>query len=184
MSPKGLTLHLAVDNCSLHSNPEVQALLAKLARFFMHVTPTGASWLTMVARTFHGITDKRIQRDCSISLPELGLANDLYVVKHNAKPKPFARSASVDSDVDSDRPCSSLTLADSPSLALTAEGLCKRRGMFVLDADSSDFAGEESPVPETGCLAGTTVVNSRRAADSRGASLQAARRAGNADGPG
>ena len=154
MSPKGLTLHLAVDNCSLHSNPEVQALLAKLARFFMHVTPTGASWLTMVARTFHGITDKRIQRDCSISLPELGLANDLYVVKHNAKPKPFARSASVDSDVDSDRPCSSLTLADSPCLALPAEVLRKRRGRSFLRQKVPISRARSHPQPKPGASPG------------------------------
>lgn len=40
---KGPTLHLVVHNYATHSHPEVQAWLAKHARFVMHFTPTGAA---------------------------------------------------------------------------------------------------------------------------------------------
>jgi transposase len=94
-TPKGLTLHLVVDNYATHSHPEVQAWLAKHPRFVMHFTPTGASWLNMVERFFRDITDKRIRRDSFTSVPELELAIDLYVAKHNADPKPFIWTASA-----------------------------------------------------------------------------------------
>jgi transposase len=94
-TPKGLTLHLVVDNYATHSHPEVQTWLAKHPRFVMHFTPTGASRLNMVERFFRNITDKRIRRDCFTSVPELELAIDMYVAKHNADPKPFIWTASA-----------------------------------------------------------------------------------------
>jgi transposase len=94
-TPKGLTLHLVVDNYATHSHPEVQAWLARHPRFVMHFTPTGASWLNMVERFFRDITEKRIRRDSFTSVPELELAIDLYVADHNADPKPFIWTASA-----------------------------------------------------------------------------------------
>jgi transposase len=94
-TPKGLTLHLVVDNYATHSHPEVQAWLAKHPRFVMHFTPTGASWLNMVERFFRDITEKRIRRDSFTSVPELELAIDLYVAQHNIEPKPFIWTASA-----------------------------------------------------------------------------------------
>jgi transposase len=94
-TPKGLTLHLVVDNYATHSHPEVQAWLAKHPRFVMHFTPTGASWLNMVERFFRDITEKRIRRDSFTSVPELELAIDLYVAQHNVDPKPFIWTASA-----------------------------------------------------------------------------------------
>jgi len=51
--------------------------------------------LNMVERFFRDITDKRIRRDSFTSVPELELAIDLYVAKHNADPKPFISTASA-----------------------------------------------------------------------------------------
>lgn len=94
-TPKGLTLHLVVDNYATHSHPEVQTWLAKHPRFVMHFTSTGASWLNMVERFFRDITEKRIRRDSFTSVPELELAIDLYVAHHNIEPKPFIWTASA-----------------------------------------------------------------------------------------
>jgi hypothetical protein len=49
----------------------------------------------MVERFFRDITDKRIRRDSFTSVPELELAIDLYVAKHNDDPKPFIWTASA-----------------------------------------------------------------------------------------
>jgi transposase len=94
-TPKGLTLHLIVDNYATHSHPDVQQWLSKHPRFVMHFTPTGASWLNMVERFFRDITDKRIRRDSFTSVAELELAIDLYVAHHNIDPKPFIWTASA-----------------------------------------------------------------------------------------
>lgn len=94
-TPKGLTLHLIVDNYATHNHPEVKNWLAKHPRFVMHFTPTGASWLNMVERFFRDITDKRIRRDSFTSVGELELAIDLYVANHNIDPKPFIWTASA-----------------------------------------------------------------------------------------
>ena len=94
-TPKHQQLHLIVDNYRTHIHPEVQAWLAKHPRFFMHFTPTSASWLNMVERFFRDISEKRIRRDSFTSVPELELAIDLYVAHHNANPKPFIWTASA-----------------------------------------------------------------------------------------
>jgi transposase len=94
-TPKGRELHLIVDNYATHKHPNVQAWLAKHARFHMHFTPTSASWLNMVERFFRDITDKRIRRDSFTSVAELELAIDLYVAHHNIDPKPFIWTASA-----------------------------------------------------------------------------------------
>ena len=92
-SPKHLQLHLIVDNYGTHTHPDVQAWLTKHPRFVMHFTPTSASWLNMVERFFRDISENRIKRDSFTSVAELELAIDLYVVHHNAHPKPFIWTA-------------------------------------------------------------------------------------------
>jgi transposase len=92
-TPKHLQLHLIVDNYATHTHPHVQAWLAKHPRFVMHFTPTSASWLNMVERFFRDISENRIKRDSFTSVAELELAIDLYVVHHNAHPKPFIWTA-------------------------------------------------------------------------------------------
>ncbi|QDL38357.1 IS630 family transposase [Rhodoferax sediminis] len=94
-TPKQLQLHLIVDNYGTHTHPDVQAWLAKHPRFVMHFTPTSASWLNMVERFFRDISENRIRRDSFTSVAELELAIDLYVVHHNAHPKPFIWTASA-----------------------------------------------------------------------------------------
>ena len=90
-----MSLHLIVDNYATRSHPEVQKWLARNPRFFMHFTPTSASWLNMVERFFRDITDKRIRRDSFTSVQELELAIDLYVAHHNIDPTPLIWTASA-----------------------------------------------------------------------------------------
>ena len=92
-TPKTKELHLIVDNYATHKHPEVLAWLAKHPRFHMHFTPTSSSWLNMVERFFRDITDKRIRRGVFTSVPVLEAAINEYIAAHNAKPKPFIRTA-------------------------------------------------------------------------------------------
>ena len=50
--PKGLQIHLILDNYATHKHPNVKAWLAKHPRFHLHFTPTSSSWLNMVERFF------------------------------------------------------------------------------------------------------------------------------------
>ena len=55
--PKPLDVHLIADNYATHKHPKVKAWLAKHPRFYMHFTPTSASWLNLVERFFGLITE-------------------------------------------------------------------------------------------------------------------------------
>ncbi len=50
--PKGLDLHLILDNYATHKHPEVKKWLKKHPRFKLHFTPTSSSWLNLVERVF------------------------------------------------------------------------------------------------------------------------------------
>ena len=49
----------------------------------------------MVERFFRDISERRIKRDSFTSVAELELAIDLYIVHHNAHPKPFIWTATA-----------------------------------------------------------------------------------------
>jgi transposase len=60
--PKGLQIHLILDNYGTHNHENVRVWLAKHPRFHLHFTPTSSSWLNMVERWFRNLTDKAIRR--------------------------------------------------------------------------------------------------------------------------
>ena len=55
----------------------------------MHFTPTSTSWLNMVERFFRDISENRLRRGVSTSVPELVGAIDEYIAHHDTNPKPF-----------------------------------------------------------------------------------------------
>ncbi len=61
----------------------------------MHVIPTSSSWLNLVERFFRDLTTKRIRRGVFRSVPELVQAIHQYIEQHNAAPKPFVWTATV-----------------------------------------------------------------------------------------
>ncbi|MBS0243137.1 MAG: transposase [Proteobacteria bacterium] len=93
---KSLDVHLVLDNYATHKTPEVKVWLAKDPRFHCHFTPTSASWLNLVERFFAEIKRKRIRRGTFSSVADLEDAIDNYIVRHNAKPKPFMWTKSAD----------------------------------------------------------------------------------------
>ncbi len=93
---EGLDFHLIVDDYGTHTHPKVTAWLARHPRFYLHFTPTSASWLNLVERWFREITDKRIRRGAFKNVDALVQAIRDYVEATNAAPKPFVWTASVE----------------------------------------------------------------------------------------
>lgn len=94
-TPKGLDLHLIVDNYATHKKAEVKTWLAKHKRFQLHFTPTSSSWLNLVERWFRELTDKRIRRGTFENVSQLVKAIQEYLDHHNQHPKAFVWSAPV-----------------------------------------------------------------------------------------
>jgi transposase len=57
--PRGLEVHLVMDNYAAHKAPLIRNWLAKRPRWHVHLTPTSSSWLNQVERFFALITDKK-----------------------------------------------------------------------------------------------------------------------------
>jgi transposase len=94
--PRGLHIHLILDNYGTHTHPDVQAWLAKHPRFHLHFTPTSSSWLNMVERFFGQITDKAIRRGVFHSVNALIEAIEEYLRIHNDDPVPFVWTATAE----------------------------------------------------------------------------------------
>jgi transposase len=94
--PKGLQIHLILDNYAAHKHPKVQAWLAKHPRFHLHFTPTSSSWLNLVEIFFGKLTDKAIRRGVFNSVPDLIAAIDAYLTANNKNPEPFVWTATAE----------------------------------------------------------------------------------------
>ena len=95
-APKGLQVHLILDNYATHKHPNVTAWLAKHPRFHLRFTPTSSSWLNLVERWFRELTDKAIRRGVFHSAPDLIAAIEAYLKANNDNPKPFEWTATAE----------------------------------------------------------------------------------------
>jgi len=98
--PKGLQIHLILDNYATHKHPNVKAWLAKHSRFHLHFTPTSSSWLNMIESFFAQLTNKAIRRGTFGSVPELIAAIDAYLAANNTNPTPFTWTKTADQIVE------------------------------------------------------------------------------------
>ena len=89
-------IHVVLDNYATHKHPKVLAWLARHPRWTFHFTPTSASWLNAVENFFSKITRQRIRRGVFRSIADLQAAINAYLAEHNASPKPFVWTQSVD----------------------------------------------------------------------------------------
>jgi transposase len=87
--PRGLDVHLVMDNYATHKAPLIRNWLAKRPRWYVHLTPTSSSWLNQVERFFALITEKKIRRGIYRSVQALRADIMDFISHHNAKPKPF-----------------------------------------------------------------------------------------------
>jgi len=96
--PRGLAVHVVLDNLSAHSAPEITRWLAHKdrRRWHLHFTPTSSSWLNLVERWFKELTDKRLRRGRFTSVADLTEAITVWAEHWNAEPKPFIWKATAD----------------------------------------------------------------------------------------
>jgi transposase len=96
--PRGLSVHVVLDNLSAHSAPEVTTWLAHRdrRRWHLHFTPTSSSWLNLVERWFKELTDKRLRRGRFTSVADLTEAVTNWAEHWNADPKPFIWKATAE----------------------------------------------------------------------------------------
>jgi transposase len=95
--PKGLAVHMILDNYATHKHPDVKSWLVKHPRFHLHFTPTSSSWLNLVERWFRELTDKAIRRGVFHSVPDLIATIEKYMEVHNNEPKPLVWTATAES---------------------------------------------------------------------------------------
>jgi transposase len=89
--PRGLGVHVVLDNLSAHSTPEIAKWLAHKdrRRWHLHYTPTSSSWVNLVERWFKELTDKRLRRGVFTSVADLTEAITTWAAHWNTDPKPF-----------------------------------------------------------------------------------------------
>ncbi len=95
-TPKGLDLHLILDNYQTHKHPKVKQWLEKHPRFHMHFIPTSSSWLNMVERVFGDLTQKCIRRGVFRSVAQLIAAIENFLNHRNKNPKTLVWTASAE----------------------------------------------------------------------------------------
>ena len=94
--PKGLDIHVVMDNASSHKTEMIQRWFAKRTHWHMHFTPTSSSWINQVERFFALIAEKQIKRGAHRSVKALIADIMDFVAKRNADPKPLRWTKSAD----------------------------------------------------------------------------------------
>jgi transposase len=92
-TPKGVQLHLIIDNYCTHKEQSVKEWLAKHPRFHIHFTPTSSSWLNLVERFFRDITQDAIREGSFNSVKELADSIIAYMAERNVNPKRYVWKA-------------------------------------------------------------------------------------------
>ena len=98
--PKGVQIHLILDNYPTHKHPNVKAWLEKHPRFHLHFTPASSSWLNMIESFFAQLTNQAIRRGVFASVPDLIAAIDTYLTANNTNPTPFTWTKTADQIVE------------------------------------------------------------------------------------
>jgi transposase len=88
-TPKGVQLHLIMDNYGSHKHEKIMKWLAKKPRIHLHFTPTGSSWLNLVERFFRDITTEVVRDGSFTSVGELTGAIMGYIDGRNLAPKRY-----------------------------------------------------------------------------------------------
>jgi len=89
--PRGLAVHVVLDNLSAHKAPEITTWLCHRdrRRWHLHFTPTSSSWTNLIERWFKELTDRRLRRGVFTSVSKLEAAIELWATHWNGDPKPF-----------------------------------------------------------------------------------------------
>ncbi len=95
--PRGLHVHLILDNYSTHKHEAVARWLERHKRFHLHFTPTSSSWLNQIERWFRDLEDKNLRRGIFGSVPDLVDSIQTYIDANNADPHPYTWTATAES---------------------------------------------------------------------------------------
>ena len=95
-TPAELDVHLILDNYGTHKTHLIQRWLVRHARYHLHFTPTGSSWINLVERWFGTLTERQLRRGVHRSTRELEEALRRYVETYNQDPKPFVWTKTAD----------------------------------------------------------------------------------------
>ena len=94
--PRGLDVHLVMDNYGTHKVSKVRNWLARHPRYHVHFTPTSGSWLNLVERLFAEVTERCVRRGSHTAVRALEKAMLDYLDRRNKDPKPFVWTADAD----------------------------------------------------------------------------------------
>jgi transposase len=96
--PRGLAVHVVLDNLSAHKTPEIRKWLAHRdrRRWHLHFTPTSSSWLNLIERWFKELTERRLRRGVFTSVADLTEAITTWAEHWNQNPKPFIWKATAE----------------------------------------------------------------------------------------
>jgi transposase len=94
--PKGLDIHLVMDNYGTDKVEQVRRWLVRHPRYHVQYTPTSASWLNLVERLFAEVTERCARRGSHTSVQALEKAMLEYLDHRNRKPTPFVWKADAD----------------------------------------------------------------------------------------
>lgn len=95
-TPKGLDLHIVLDNASAHKTREVREWLERHPRVHFHFTPTSASWLNAVEGWFAQLERRALYRGVFSSVQDLKSELRRFIKVHNrdlAKPFRWTKTA-------------------------------------------------------------------------------------------
>ena len=97
--PRGLAVHVVLDNLSAHKAPEITTWLAHKdrRRWHLHFTPT---WTNLIERWFKELTDRRLRRGVFTSVNDLENAIKTWAAHWNDDPKPFIWKATADEIIE------------------------------------------------------------------------------------
>jgi len=88
-TPKGLSIHLIIDNYATHKHENVKNWLSKHKRFNVHYTPTGSSWMNLVERFFRDLTVDVVRDGSFESVKDLVADIEEYLSQRNLNPQPY-----------------------------------------------------------------------------------------------
>lgn len=94
--PRGLDVHLVMDNYGTHKVSKVRGWLTRHPRYHVHFTPTSGSWLNLVERLFAEVTERCVRRGSHTAVAQLEKAMLAYLDQRNKNPKPFVWKADAD----------------------------------------------------------------------------------------
>ena len=94
--PKGLDIHVVMDNASSHKTKMIKRWFAKRPRWHAHYTPTSSSWINQVERFFALLAEKQIKRGAHTSVKALIADIMAFIAKRNADPMPLRWTKSAD----------------------------------------------------------------------------------------